>query len=54
MLLFQPIALELITLSLSIGEVPSSNLGSWTGYPDCATSWISSVLPGKPRYCTSN
>jgi hypothetical protein len=36
-----------LTLPLSIQEVPDSNLGLETKYPDRGFSWFSSVSPGK-------
>jgi hypothetical protein len=40
------IAVEWLTHLFRIREVPGSNLGPDTGYPDWGFSWFSSVLPG--------
>jgi hypothetical protein len=41
------IMVEWLTLLLHLQEVPGSNLGLETSYPDWGFSWISSVPPGK-------
>jgi hypothetical protein len=47
-------AVESSALLLNIWEVPSSNLGQQTGFPECSLLWFSSVTPGKFQDNTSN
>jgi hypothetical protein len=41
------VVVKWLTLVLRIREVPGSNLGQQTGYPDWSFSWFPSVSPGK-------
>jgi hypothetical protein len=42
------VAAKWLVILLRISDIPDSNLGQETGYPDCA-SWFSSIPPGKCR-----
>jgi hypothetical protein len=48
------VMVEWLALLLRIREVPGSNLGPETDYPDWGFSWFSSVFPGKCRDSTLN
>jgi hypothetical protein len=47
--LLQNVLVRWLTFLLRTREVPGSNLGPETGYPDWGISWLSSVPPGKCR-----
>jgi hypothetical protein len=48
------VMIEWLTLLLCIQEIPGSNLGLESGYPDCGFSWLSSVPPGECQDSTLN